>query len=407
MFKQYRGLRRELYVLFIGRVMTNFGGMIMPMLTLILSKKLGMNASKVADYLLVFSLLSIPASLIAGKLADKYNKRNIIIVCDLISVISYIYCGLSELTASSIYILQIAAVFQTMERPAYDTLVADFTLPKDRERAYSLSYFGANLGLILSPTIGGFLFNDYLWLAFIINGVAILFSTVLIFFLIKDIHREESDEDINEYEVELDNSTNSLKYIFTNRVLSLFLFARVLSEAVYSEFNYLMPLDLSFQYSDAGSVIFGSLTSVNCITVVLFTTILTKYMSKVFETNKMMIGTGLTLLGLVIFRLLLTSIPSSYVAMFIFTLGEIISSIGLNPFITKRIPANYRGRISSILNVCCDIFVALFNKLEGIIYDSAGSLNSWMLVYGIGIVSLVLFFTIIKADKKTYKGLYK
>ena len=407
MFKQYRGLRRELYVLFIGRVMTNFGGMIMPMLTLILSKKLGMNASNVADYLLVFSLLSIPASLIAGKLADKYNKRNIIIVCDLISVISYIYCGLSELTASSIYILQIAAVFQTMERPAYDTLVADFTLPKDRERAYSLSYFGANLGLILSPTIGGFLFNDYLWLAFIINGVAILFSTVLIFFLIKDIHREESDEDINEYEVELDNSTNSLKYIFTNRVLSLFLFARVLSEAVYSEFNYLMPLDLSFQYSDAGSVIFGSLTSVNCITVVLFTTILTKYMSKVFETNKMMIGTGLTLLGLVIFRLLLTSIPSSYVAMFIFTLGEIISSIGLNPFITKRIPANYRGRISSILNVCCDIFVALFNKLEGIIYDSAGSLNSWMLVYGIGIVSLVLFFTIIKADKKTYKGLYK
>ena len=38
MFKQYKGLRKELYVLFFGRVMTNLGSMIWPMLTLILNK---------------------------------------------------------------------------------------------------------------------------------------------------------------------------------------------------------------------------------------------------------------------------------------------------------------------------------------------------------------------------------
>lgn len=44
MFGQYRGMRRELYILFWGKAATNMGAMIWPMLTLILSNKLGMNA---------------------------------------------------------------------------------------------------------------------------------------------------------------------------------------------------------------------------------------------------------------------------------------------------------------------------------------------------------------------------
>ena len=38
---QYRGLRREIYILFFGRIVTNLGSMIWPVLTMILSQKLG------------------------------------------------------------------------------------------------------------------------------------------------------------------------------------------------------------------------------------------------------------------------------------------------------------------------------------------------------------------------------
>ena len=34
-FSQYRGLRRENYVLFFGRIVTNMGSMVWPMLTMI------------------------------------------------------------------------------------------------------------------------------------------------------------------------------------------------------------------------------------------------------------------------------------------------------------------------------------------------------------------------------------
>jgi len=49
LLSEYRGLRKELYILFIGRMMTNMGSMIWPMFTLILSKKLGLSAGTIAS----------------------------------------------------------------------------------------------------------------------------------------------------------------------------------------------------------------------------------------------------------------------------------------------------------------------------------------------------------------------
>ena len=43
LFKQYAGLRRELYIVFWGRVVTNMGALIWPMMTLILKNKLGIS----------------------------------------------------------------------------------------------------------------------------------------------------------------------------------------------------------------------------------------------------------------------------------------------------------------------------------------------------------------------------
>ena len=39
MLQRYRGLRKEIYVLFYGRVVTSMGAMIWPMMTLILTNR--------------------------------------------------------------------------------------------------------------------------------------------------------------------------------------------------------------------------------------------------------------------------------------------------------------------------------------------------------------------------------
>lgn len=404
MFKQYKGLRKELYILVFGRIVTNLGGMIWPMLTLILNQKLNMSAEEVGNCLLIYSAISIPFTLIGGKFTDRMNKRNLIIICDLISVLGFVICWLMPISIISIVIFGFSSLFQSIEWAAYDALVADFSSPKDRSSAYSLMYLGANFGLILAPTIGGFLFNDYLNLAFLIDGVAIFISTVLIFFFVKNVSREYNEDDVNEYEDDSNESTWT--FIKKSRVMLLNIVSCLLCNAFYNQWNVLLPIDLGVQYGSQGSIIYGTLTSVNCITVVLATASITAILSKIFDIDKFIIGQALEILGLLLCISFIQYKAILYVGIILFTFGEIILTISNSPFNSKRIPANHRGRYSSIINVVCGIFTALSSKLIGAVYDSSGSGNAWKVVYLLGIIDIVVILIMKYFDKKDYKKLY-
>lgn len=54
------------------------------MLTLIMSEKRGLNGQTIGLYMMLFSLVMGPFYLLGGKLADKYNKKRIIVTFDLI-----------------------------------------------------------------------------------------------------------------------------------------------------------------------------------------------------------------------------------------------------------------------------------------------------------------------------------
>ncbi|MGL5440444.1 MAG: MFS transporter [Filifactoraceae bacterium] len=92
MFHNYRDLRHEIYILVFGRIVTNMGALIWPMLTLILKNKLGMTASQAADFIILMGVAQLPCTLIGGKLADRFSKKNIIICCDLVTVCGLVTC---------------------------------------------------------------------------------------------------------------------------------------------------------------------------------------------------------------------------------------------------------------------------------------------------------------------------
>lgn len=406
-FSQYKGLRKELYILLIGRVMTNMGSMIWPMFTLILNQKLGLNATVIAACVIIYSMVSLPISLIGGKLADRLNKKNIIVVCDLVSIASFIYCSLVPVTLSSIIVFSVASLFQTVEWPSYDALVADFSTSKDREKAYSLSYLGANLGLVLSPTLAGFLFNNHLNLAFLINGIAIALSTVLIFFRIKDVHREKDQDAASGYEADLDSKASAFSFILRNRVVLLFILSSALANGVYAMYNYLMPLNMGMTYAERGSVLFGSMTSVNCIVVVTCTALITRLFGKVRETGKMLIGEGLIITGYLIFLLFIRQTWLCFVAITVFTFGEIFNTLSSSPFLTRRIPASHRGRILAVMNVVCGLSSSAIQLLVGMIYDRRGSTTAWSAIIAVGIAEILIVAVMAVFDRKDYPDLQR
>ena len=404
---QYKGLRKENYVLFFGRIVTNLGSMIWPVLTLILTQKMQFSATQAALIIIVAGFILIPAGLIGGKVAGKHNKKHVIIYCDLISVALYVTSAFLPLSFATVALIIVAAACQSMEQPSYNALIADITYTEDRERAYSLQYLGSNIGLVASPMIAGFLFNDYLWLSFLISGLAIGLSTIVIFFFLNNITPVvEDEEEVGSYQK--GKKGESLAHILLhNKVILLYIIMFSIYQAVYQQYAYLMPLDLGRIHGENGAMIFGSVSSLNCIVVVIFTPIITKVLDKVIPTRKNLYGYVMLMMGYLIFLLMRGHIPFYYAAIITFTFGEILTTISNGPYLSARIPESHRGRIHGFLSVVQGVLQAVFLLVVGVFYDKWGSIFAWgfvLLMLSIAIFGAVV---LIDCDKRRYLELYQ
>lgn len=401
--QQYKNLSKEIYVLFFGRIVTSMGSLIWPLLTLILKNKLGYNATTIATLTMAMSILQFPMLLLGGKLADTLNRKKIIIVCDLVTVVSYIICGLLPLSNYSIALFYIAGVFATIEGPSYDALVADLSDSESREKAYSLQYLGMNLGLVLSPTIGGLLFENYLWLAFILTGLATLSSTILIILFIKRLSVEKGN--VSAYEEKRENES-VFRILRERKTLILYALVCGFGGIVYAQFNYLLPLNMETLYGAKGATIFGMLTSTNALVVIIATPLITTFLSRLMDVRKILIGESLIVLGLFGYRFVQGAMVPYFILMILFTIGEVFNTLGHQPYMTRRIPSTHWGRVNSFVNTVNGLFAGVGNIFIGKIVDVKGYDMAWLAVGVLGAVAIILVVMLNLVDKRQFGLLY-
>ena len=177
--------------------------------------------------------------------------------------------------------------------------------------------------------------------------------------------------------------------------------------ASYGQYNFLMPLDMGAVHGEAGAVIFGTVSSLNCIVVVLFTPLITRVFHSRGEPVKIFLGEVLIFCGYLIFLMLLGFIPIYYLSMLFFTWGEIFVTIAEGPYLSRRIPASHRGRINGVTSVIGSCVGSGINLLVGFLYDGVGSAAAWSLVLGLLAVAVALTFFLIFRDRRVYPKLYE
>lgn len=403
LFSMYGGLKREIYILCFGRFVTAMGSLIWPMLTLILKSKLGYNAQEVAWWFLAFGAIQLPFALIGGKMTDRYNKRNLIVVFDLISVILCVIVAFLPLSIYSICIYFISSVFQHMEWPAYDALIAEMTTDNEREKAYSLHYLAANLGVVFAPTLGGLLFNNYLWLAFLISGLAVFSSTIFIYkFVPKNI---EVVTNHNTYEKRTEGTLWDL--LKMRKILILFIAIQCLVSIIYDQFNYLLPMQMDEFFLDKGAFYFGMMTSINGFVVISCTPILTHLTMKWGDVSRILFGEMLQIIGLVSCFFYKDELVFYIVTMVVFTLGEIIHTIGTHPYVSKRVPSSHRGRYTSTSNIIRQAASSIGNTFVGKIVVLQSLKAGWIFIGIMGMISLTLLTLYREKDKQYFHLLYE
>ena len=409
---QYSGLKREIYILFVGRLVTAMGSFVWPMLTFLLTEKLGFNDGTAAMLIATAGLISLPVALLGGKLADRFRRKNIIILFDCLTVAMCVLAFLLPIGYHTAVLIFFSALFQTAETPAYDALNADYSSTVQRERAFSLSYLGYNLGFVFGASMSGILFQKHTNLAFLINGLAIFTSTVLIFFFVKPenaVHETEvQTQSYGEYEKPLPESVPILQVLWQRRAVLFILLIGCFSSVANSSVGMLLPLQLKAELKEQGAAVYGYLNSLNGFVVILFTPILTMLLRRLTEIPKTILGLALFLGGMALFmcsgaRWVL------FLGMFVYTLGEVVSVLGGNPYSSRRIPASHRGRIGGIHTVAYSVFQSLNQYfISFILLAAEGQYHLvWLIFIGIGLFAEVLYVLVYPLDRRTFPKLYE
>lgn len=408
---QYSGLKKEIYILFIGKLVTAMGSFVWPMMTFLLTTKLGFSDGIATMLIATAGTISLPMALLGGKLADRFPRKNIIILFDCLTVALYVLAFLLPIGYHTAVIIFFASLFQTLESPAYDALNADYSTTKQREKAFSLSYLGFNLGYVFGASAGGMLFEFHTNLAFLLNGLAILVSTMLILFYVdpKNAVREDSEEEesYSEYERPVSDSLTAMAVLRERKVVLAMLLIGCFASLTNNTVGILLPLQLKEQLGQAGAALYGYLNSLNGFVVILFTPLLTMALKRLTEIPKSILGLLLFLAGMVMFMVSRVQ-WLLFVGMFVYTLGEVVSVLGNNPYTSRRIPASHRGRIGGITSVLFSVFFSVTQyAISFVLLLAEGNYDLlWTIFIACGLAAVVLYGFAYPADRKTFPGLY-
>jgi MFS family permease len=368
--------------------------------------KMGYSEVTISLIFLGVGVLFLPANIIGGKLADRFSRKKIIIIFDLISVFFFMLCAFIEPGNLMMVFFIIAGLFANLEGPAYEALVADVTKPQEREKVYSLTYLGHNLGYMFGAAIGGLLFKNYLSLAFIIDGLTTLSSTILIIALVKVINTDTLDvTEKNEYEETVEHDTKTMSILKDRPSILVMIITFFLGAVIYDQWGFALPMFMTEQFEN-GARYYGFLASFNAFVVISFTPVMTYLLRKLHELPKVLIGQLLFALSFII----LIFKPPYYVyfiMMFMFTLGELINMLGASPFISRRVPASHRGRVNSYRNIAFFVGSSGGRVMMAFFIKSLGYSFAFAAIASLGVISGLIILYNYFLDKKVFPKLYQ
>lgn len=391
-FQLYRGLPKEIYLLFVARIINTIGSFVTPLIALILTDKIGMTSSEAGSFTTLVCMTQAPCLIFGGKLVDAFGRKRMILIFNTLGALFYIACAFVRPGLMMAVFILIASDFYVIAWPAFDAITADVTTGAARKSAFSLLYLGANLGFAIGPILGGFLFNDYLSLLFFLDGLTTLLSTCMILF-IRETKNASPVEAEGEGKGGLTEKSNTLRVLRHYPVLLLFLLITLFYHFTYAQYGFTLPLQMKALFGDSGPRLYSLLITVNGVVVILFTPLFTKWAIHFRSLRAVACGGLLFFLSFLVFSLG-KGMFIFFAAIVLFTFGEIITTINTGVFIADNTPSTHRGRVNSAANLIRGTGAAVGPVVMGNILQTSSYFTAWLIVAGLMFAGFMLMFAL-------------
>lgn len=382
-----------------AKVINCMGSFILPLLTLILTQKLGMSKSETGNFSALLMITQIPCLILGGKLTDAIGRKKLIIACEVLGSFFYFLCGITNAHSGMAVFIVIAANLYTAAAPAFDSMVADITTPENRKASFSLLYLGMNIGMTISPLLGGLLFKDHLPILFILDAATTLASAVLLAVFVKETknrqHQPESLDSTNNYA----ESVSVFRVLKAAPILLTFIAVMFIYDITYTQWNFMLPLQFGDLYGDNGARFYSIMTALNSLIVITCTPLLT-HLTLRFRPLTVIAGGGLLYVFAFASFGLVNSTPLFLAAGGLFTFAEIVVTINMGTFVAGHSSNAHRGRINSVVIFMRGTACALGPLIMGHVISATNYFVTWSIVAAFMLIGAAGMFLLNKKDEK-------
>ncbi|SES29736.1 MFS transporter [Psychrobacillus sp. OK032] len=354
--------RKKLFVLMINMfIAIGSFGIIIPILPAYL-KSIGQGGTAAGLMIAIFAGAQLVMSPIAGKWADKYGRR-IMIIAGLSGLALSMFVFYFSDSVSVLYVSRvIGGIGAALLVPAIFAYVADITTMDQRAKGNSFISASMSLGIVVGPGIGGFLAEFSLKMPLLISAIVGVVAVIFSLFVLKESKPENSVVPEHKPEPMVKEIVQSVKKpYFIPLVITLVMsfglmaYESVLGLFVDNEFGA-TPQDIAWMITATGIVsVIVQLAAVDWV------------VRRFGEVNVLKI-----FLGVAAFGFLLSIFVSNYAFFFVITMIIFLSTSILRPVLTtliSKLAGQEQGFAMGMNNAYMSIGNVLGPLLAGLLYD--------------------------------------
>lgn len=392
--KAYADLPAPIWLLSFAIFVNRLGTMVLPFLTLYLTKAQGYSDSMAGLVVSVYGIGSVAGAYVGGQLTKPVGPIRLQIILLLLSVPVFVvlpFCTSFGTLAAAIFTL---SVFCEGIRPANATAITKYSTPHQRTRAFALNRTALNLGVSFGPAIGGLLISISFFWIFVADALTTAACALLLIrFFGLSANPTNFDESSHDSQADLSNSTSNSDTPLADPNFLIYLVLTFTCALVFFQFYTTYPLYLNEHYG-LNEFQIGLVYAINTVIIVFFEMLLVE---RAKHWNLLvMVGWGsfLTCAGFGILPFS-NSIAFCVLSMLIITVGEMLHSPMSASWVSQRSENRDTGKYMGWYTMSYSLAFIAGPAVGGFIYQTNKSLV-WYVALALGALVLLGFLTLNK-----------
>lgn len=345
----FKGLKSEVWYLAVVQLINRAGLMVVPFMTLYLTKELDWTYANAGIATMFFGVGSLTGSLIGGYLSNKYDDLKIITIGLFFTGLAFfVMAFITDFYLLCFWIWLTSSIGDSV-RPSFYTAVARFSAKDNITRGISLIRLAINLGIAVGPAVGGLLieYAGYQWI-FFMDGVTCVAASIFMFYRFMGKKGRQYEED--------EKSQGDFWAPYLDWKFMLFMILNLINLTVFFQILFTVPLFFE-EYLGLSEKYVGYFFIINGLMVCALEMPLVFYLEK-RKRLFLPVALGAVLIGFAFGTLL---IPVSFWIIFtiyniLLVVGEVINFPFINAVGIKRAGekniGTYNGSISVVFSIC-------------------------------------------------------